>query len=227
MSESPDHLPPSALQPAGEHPLKSVWFEPGPTIAQICATNPGRLYFQLASVWGASYNLSLAVRRGISSETLLEAGISSPWVIVGVNVLVGSIFGIVVLWVLSFVYAWLGRALGGQGKARDVRTVLAWSSVPHIPNLVAATLVIVIGGTSMLTATHPGAPSLSNPPLQIVFLLVNGIFGIWGFVISVAGLKAVMRISAPRAVVVIVLGGLLTFAALLTPVLAVVKLVSG
>lgn len=227
MSESPSHQPSSALPRSSDHPLKSVWFEPGPTIMQISATNPKRLYVPLAAVWGASYNLSLALRRGIPAESLEDAEISSPWVIVGLNVLIGAVFGIVVLWALSFLFAWIGRVLGGRGSARDVRTVLAWSSVPHLPNLVLAVIVVVIGGATVLTAAHPAGTSVFSHSLRVLFLLANGVFGIWGFVISVAGLKAVMGISALRAVGVFVFGGLLIFALLFSSIIAVVKLASG
>lgn len=227
MSDSPSDQPSSAVPRPSDHPLKSIWLDPGPTIKQICATNPRRLYFPLAAVWGASYNLSLALRRGIPAETLEDSEISSPWVIVGINVFFGAVFGIVVLWLLSFLFAWLGRLLGGRGSARDVRTVLAWSSVPHIPNLVVAVLAVVIGGTSVLTAAHATGTSVSSHPLQVLFLLANGVFGIWGFVISVAGLQTVMGISALRAVGVLVFGGLLIFAVVFSSIIAVVKLASG
>jgi len=210
-----------------EHPLISIWTEPAPTILQLCATNPGRLYFPLAAVWGASYNMSLVLRRGFPAERLEKAEISSAWLIVGINVLFGAVSGIVVLWALSFLFARLGRVLGGRGSARDVRTVLAWSSVPHLPNLLVAILVAGIGGLHLFTAADAAGSPISAEPLRIAFFLSSFAFGIWAFVIGVAGLAAVMGFSPLRAIGVYLLGCLLILVLLFASLSAFMKLARG
>lgn len=224
MSESPDSQLPRSQSEAQAHPLVSIWLEPGATISRIAPSTSMRLYYPLAAIWGASYNLSIAIRRGIPAGKLEEAGISSTWVIVAVNLLFGAVFGIVALWALSFLFAWIARLLGGRGDARQVRTVLAWSSVPHIPNLALAIVVLLIGGTAVLTASHPTGTSISSHPLQILFLLITSTLGIWGFVISVAGTSTIMGISTLRAIGVYLFGGILVIAAVLLSIIGLVQL---
>ena len=219
-------LTPSGSPLSNRHALRLVWSEPRRTILDIHAADPGRLYPPLAAAWGASYNLTLTLRRGIPAEYLANMAFNSVWAVIGINVFFGAVFGVVVLWALSFLIAWLGRLVGGRGGARDVRTVLAWSSVPQIPNLMVAALVLAIGGTPMLTAARPTSWSVSGP-LEVLFILGSGTFGIWSFVISVAGLSAVMGISEGRAVGVFVLGTLSAFVMLLSSIVAFVRLAGG
>ena len=201
MAGSPDSQLPRPQFGAQAHPLISIWLEPGTTISRIASSTPMRLYYPLAAAWGASYNLSIAIRRGIPAEMLEDAGISSTWVIVAVNLLFGAVFGIVALWALSYLFAWIARRLGGRGGARQARTVLAWSSVPHIPNLALAILVLLIGGTAALGASHPTGTSISNHPLQILFLFVTSVLGIWGFMVTLIPATAITNPQIPSTLV--------------------------
>jgi len=180
-----------------------------------------RLYYPLAAVWGASYNLSLAIRQGVPAETLEAASVRA---VVAINLIVGAVFGIVVLWALSFLFAWLGRLLGGRASAREVRTVLAWSSVPHIPNLALAVVVALIEGTAVLAARHPAGTYNPSRPLQPIFLFATSVLGTWGLVISVAGMRAVMGISTLRAVGVYLFGGIMVFAVLFLGIIGFAQL---
>jgi hypothetical protein len=152
---------------------------------------------------------------------------SSPWAIVGINLLFGALFGILVLWALSFLFAWLARVVGGRGTAMHVRTVLAWSSVPHIPNLAVAALVVIIGGTGVLTVGHSAEATGSVYLLRLFFLTVNFAFGMWGLVITVAGLRTVMAFSTLRAIGVLVFGGLLIFGLFFGSIIAFMTLARG
>ena len=224
MPESRKDQTLSGVPRSDEHPLLSVWFEPGPTIMRLSTSDPRRLYFPLAAVWGASYNLSIALRSGVPPENLEG---SSPWAIVGINLLFGALFGILVLWALSFLFAWLARVVGGRGTAMHVRTVLAWSSVPHIPNLAVAALVVIIGGTGVLTVGHSAEATGSVYLLRLFFLTVNFAFGMWGLVITVAGLRTVMAFSTLRAIGVLVFGGLLIFGLFFGSIIAFMTLARG
>lgn len=77
MTEAGDFGPRSPDPEPQTSPFVSVWLQPGSTIKQIAASRPMRLFYPLAAAWGASYNLSIAIRRGISAEALSEA-VKSP-----------------------------------------------------------------------------------------------------------------------------------------------------
>jgi hypothetical protein len=209
MRESPD-LGLRAMDPAPQgSPFVSIWLEPGATIKQIAASSPMRLYYPLAAIFGASIALSHVMRRGVSAEALAKAQTTSVWAIVVGKLASGAVCGIAGFWLVSFYLAWIGRLLGGSGRAREVRTVLAWSSVPHIPNLALAVVVLVMGGTAVLTGIHPTGTFVSNHPLQVIFLLGNSVLVFWAFGIEVAGIKAIMGISTLRAIMVIWFAGIL------------------
>lgn len=208
-------------------PFISVWTQPGSTIEQIAASRPTRLFYPLAAAWGASYNLSLGIQNGISAEALSEAEITSTWAIVAINLVFGTVFGIAGLWLVSFFFAWIARLLGGSGRAREVRTVLAWSSVPHIPNLALAVVVLLIGGMTVLTASHPRGTSASGHPLRVLFLLSSSVLQIWGLVISVAGMKVIMGINTLRAIGVFVFGGISITAVTLATIIGFAQLMKG
>jgi hypothetical protein len=182
-----------------------VWLEPDATMKRLVSSNSGRGFALLAAAWGISFNLTLLLRRGIPPSLLEDSEIDSAWTIVGANVLIGALFGILVLWILSFLFAWVGRLFGGRAGARQIRTVSAWSSVPHLLNLVIAAPVILIGGTALLTASPP-------PVLRVLALIPSAILALWAVALFIAGLKAVMEISLLRAVAVFGVGMLVIYA---------------
>jgi len=57
------------------------------------------------------------------------------------NIALGIVLGPAVLLLSSYVLAWACRMLGGVGGTREIRTVLAWSSIVYFPMLHALVLV--------------------------------------------------------------------------------------
>lgn len=206
MTESAAPELPAPIPDRHDSPFVSIWRAPGATIKQIAASTPMRLYYPLAGIWGASWSLGLAIRQGISAEDLAEADLPPMWQLIAINLIAGAVLGIIALWLFSFLFAWIGRGLGGSARAREVRSVLAWSSVPHIPNVALAVLVLLLGGPPVLTASDPAGLPASEHPLQRIFVLCSNFLCVYGIVIAVAGMKAIFGIDTQRAIAVYLLG---------------------
>jgi hypothetical protein len=86
--------------------------------------------------------------------------------------------------------------LGGVASQAEVRAAIAWSSVPGI----AAEIVLLIAVLLGVPVPHQRHVPLSQiDPAFYKVLVVEGVLGFWGFIISLKCLGEVHRFSAWRA----------------------------
>jgi hypothetical protein len=100
------------------------------------------------------------------------------------------------------VFRWSGSLLGGTASSVEVRAALAWSQVPAIVGEIVL-LFALFAGVPM-PKIFPGRLPLIDPAFYKV-MVVEGVIGIWGFVISLKCVGEVHRFSAWRAFVAILI----------------------
>src|SRR5690348_14387132 len=106
-------------------PWFTIWLSPRQTIERIVATRPTYLVLPLAM---------LGTIAGFFIQ-LVAVGLAGPlgdWRLALGFVVAGAIFGLVWLFPSALILSWLGRLLGGEATARQLRAVIAWSTVPMI-----------------------------------------------------------------------------------------------
>jgi hypothetical protein len=164
----------------------------------------------MGSVWGIERNFHELFKRAVPLGEIRPL----PTVFAA-NVGFGIVFGISIIWLASWVFAWCARRLGGAVSSTSVRVVLAWSAVPHVVTLLYLFALFFAQGQFFLLQDRKGL-LLSAPALVAPFLLVQLVCSIWSVVLAVVGLSELAKISVGRSIGAYLLGGLM----LLVPLVA-------
>lgn len=185
------------------HPMIGVLFDPVATIQAIISADPGKLFYLLSGIYGAAAYTRLLFRGyGVFTHA------PYAWLIVLTNLAVGAVFGMAMLEATSYVYAFVGRILGGLGNRAQARAALAWSSVPLlVPVIVGMTILLVADGPRMALETQGSVADAVSGGTYVTFGAVRFVFGLWHVILCVVTLATVMRFSALRAIMTFLLGG--------------------
>jgi Yip1 domain len=178
----------------------------------IVDTNPDFRVLPLAMAGG--------ILEVIQFESLLCAGeqLSVP-AILAVAVALGPPVGLVMLYVGAWLVEMSCRLLRGQADSKEVRSALAWSSVPLLATIPIWIIRVALLRRELFTLEKPSF--FANPMLAYVVaatFIPELVLQVWWLVITVKALGEVQRFSAWRA-----LNSLLLLTA--PPVLLVVILV--
>jgi signal peptidase I len=126
----------------------TIWFRPRQTIERIVATRPTYLVLPLAMLGMVAAFYMQLVGVGL-------AGLLGNWRLAVGFVVASAVFGLVWLFPLALILSWFGRLLGGDATARQLRAVIAWSTVPMILGALVALIMVarkVMGGGSPATS---------------------------------------------------------------------------
>jgi len=201
-------------------PWFTIWFSPRATIRKIVEADPRRFAVGIAWIAGAlaALDLEMQFNSGQASPNMPDFVIN--WLgSIGSLGLAGLAFslgvmGVIMLYLLGFLYRWSGGVLGGTAKAVEVRAALAWTQAPAIyVTILGVAIAILIPEAA---ARQPGAP-----PTIPWWSLVRIPLGFWVFAISLKTLGEVHRFSAWRALTAMMLGNFALGVALLLGIAAV------
>ncbi len=190
------------------NPWLSIWTHPRATIAQIVAENPNRSLWWLAAIYGfcSLMNMFQSMALGTALGTvgiLILAIILSPF------------WGWINFTIWSWFVTWTGKWLKGQGHFRSIRCAYAWSCVPILLNIPLWLLMVVLFG-HQLFLNFPNAHLLPNSQLMLLFaiLVVKVVVAIWSLVIYLNALAEVQKYSILRAILNVVIAGVILGAVL-------------
>jgi|ERR1017187_1867624 hypothetical protein len=171
----------------------TIWTAPRATIRRIVDSDPTRNVIALAAIGPAISMLVSEWAEALGNN----ANLSVLWPIsVAVYVALSAAFGVISLFIGGTIWRWSGSLLGGVASQAEVRAAIAWSSVPGI----AAEIVLLIAVLLGVPVPHQRHVPLSQiDPAFYKVLVVEGVLGFWGFIISLKCLGEVHRFSAWRA----------------------------
>ena len=171
----------------------TIWTAPRATIRRIVDSDPTRNVIALAAIGPAISMLVSEWAEALGNN----ANLSVLWPIsVAVYVALSAAFGVISLFIGGAIWRWSGSLLGGVASQAEVRAAIAWSSVPGI----AAEIVLLIAVLLGVPVPHQRHVPLSQiDPAFYKVLVVEGVLGFWGFIISLKCLGEVHRFSAWRA----------------------------
>ncbi|MCC7126820.1 MAG: YIP1 family protein [Acidobacteria bacterium] len=187
-------------------PFLTIWTEPRETIRWIVDARGSWLVTPLILAAGFISALDQASLRSLGDRFPLSSVI--------LFALVTAPLSLVVMRLISIVAEWTGAKLGGSGHRDDIRTALAWASVPYLEwSLIAWPLMLSLFGSALFRTAAPELDT-ANPiivtGMSVLQLIVLG----WTFYASMQGLAEVHRFSFGKAVLSWFLA-ILTFAAAL------------
>lgn len=185
------------------NPWFSIWVRPRQTIRKIIDNNSKNMVILLAILGGISQTLGKASSKNLGDDYPLS-------IIFFIALFIGSIGGVSGLYIVSALLKWTGKWIGGQGSYDDIITANAWSNVPFIGALILWVPQLALFGQEMFTSNTPIIDS--NPILLFTYVgfgIIGIIIAIWGFIIWLKCLGEAQRFSAWKALVNLLLPGLI------------------
>ena len=184
-----------------DKPWVTIWLYPRRTIRAILdSPQPQRFVYLLSALGGIEGFLNRASRQSAGDSTSL-------WSILAMAIVLGALGGIVQLYVTAGLAGWVGRQLGGEASGEEVRPAFAWANVPSIANFVFLIPLIAFYGNEMFSEI---TPKIDSNPIPLLFSVAPGIIlGVWGLVILVVGVSEAHRFSIWRAIVSLLIPGLI------------------
>jgi hypothetical protein len=181
----------------------TILVRPRATIRQIIDSGRTTAVLPLAICFGITSTLAGAFER------YLEKGASASRT--EVEILVGGpLAGIALLYFLGFLIRLTGRWIGGRGSQKDLRTAMAWSSIPFVPTLVFQFLAFAIFNVDL--GVSSGTKGLTRPQafVQLGLALVQLIGLSWSCFLWVKCVAEAHRFSWVKALAAGFLGYLTT-----------------
>jgi hypothetical protein len=135
--------------------------------------------------------LTLAVLTGVA-EVIGNAGYFEVGHSLGIPLsilsflAIGSILGVLALYVGGKLLQWSGKRLGGQASLDEIQIALAWSTVPRIATLPILLLAILLNGQGLV--------AIGVYALPIIVLL-----DLWSVILLVICVGEVQRFSIPKS----------------------------
>jgi Yip1 domain len=189
-------------------PFLRIFVEPRATIRAIVDSDPTRHVILLAALAPALAALESAWSSALGGKTV--PGALWPIAVV-VLVALSAVGGIAAVYANGWILRWIGALLGGTATTAEVRAALAWSGIPGMVGA-ALSIAAVVAGLAVPPAISTGHfPQLTGS--LMMFGLLNGVLGIWGFVVALKCIGEVHRFSAWRALSAVVIEGLAVIAA--------------
>jgi signal peptidase I len=159
-------------------PWLSALYRPRDTIRQTAGSTSAPMFLALCAVIGTSQVLS-ALTGPIKDLR--------DWQQIVPLVLTAAVMSLIGLFVTAAIARFAGRLMGGISSGAQVRAALAWGAVPLAwATAVSVLLLIPQGQTGSAILLHAAAVLL-------------GVAAIWSFVVTVAMLMEVQKLSALRA----------------------------
>ena len=180
-------------------PFFSIWIEPRATIRRIVESDPTRNVLALAAI-GPAINSLISQWSAVINGTAHPSVLWPLWV--AFSVAIQAALGILFLYIFAAVFRWSGSLLGGTATGVEVRAALAWSQVPAI--VAEIILLFALFAGVPMPKMLPGRLPLIDPAFYKV-MVVEGVLGIWGFIISLKCIGEVHRFSAWRAFLAILI----------------------
>ena len=177
------------------NPWTSIWFRPRATIQHIVDTELEKQVVALAALSGIVQALDNASGRSL--------GDALPFpVVLGLAFILGPIFGLIGVYLWAWLLRWTGRWLGGQATLPQLRTAIAWGSIPMIAAGVPLLLSLLLLGPELFTEQTPRLDA--EPTRSLVFLglvVVQLVMVLWGIVTLLKTVAQVQGFSVWRAFV--------------------------
>ena len=177
------------------NPWTSIWLRPRATIQHIVDTELEKHVVALAALSGIAQALDNASGRSLGDSLAFP-------VVLGLAFILGPILGLIGVYLWAWLLRWTGRWLEGQATLPQLRTAIAWGSVPMIAAGVPLLVMLFLIGPELFTENTPRLDA--RPTLAIVVLgliVVQVILTLWGIVTLLKTVAQVQGFSVWRAFV--------------------------
>jgi hypothetical protein len=166
-----------------------MWLSPRATVRWLIADRPGYLTHLLIAVALFSDMIRSATLGGLGDRLSLET----------ILMIMGSValpYMILYLYVFAWIVKWAGRLFGGRATVMEVRTALAWASVPLFASALLIIPKLLLFGVSMFR--HDGLVASSA---TIAFGVMDVVLVVWWFVILIVAVAEAHQFALWKALI--------------------------
>jgi hypothetical protein len=202
MAAAPGTAGDGVEEPIPRFPWLTIWYKPRGTIRAIVDNDPDYYVKLIAATGGVLTALSQMIDRGY--------GDSIHWTgLLTMALIGGPIGGILSVYIAGAYFGFITEHLNGRAENREIRTVLAWSSMPLIVfSALSVPFWAAAFGPELFKSQMPAfeARVMDSPFLALFFLVMTGVmmffgltFRLWSLTIFLKGLSEVNGFSVWRA----------------------------
>lgn len=173
------------------NPWRDLWLHPRKTLDAILKDDPKKIILWLAAANGI---VGAFIWREVLITSYPDRPLFHSWPFLSVLLIFGIVFGIINLYIASWLYQLIGSWLKGIGTFTTVKCAVGWS---YYPMLIAGIFKVL----SLFSA--------STIWLQITFDILYTITFIWGFVVFLHLIGEAHKFSAWKSIVVILIAAVL------------------
>jgi len=193
------------------NPWISIWLSPRATVRWLIEHRPGYLVHLLIAAKIFVDGIGTAMFREMGDRLSLQAIL----LILGVTTPVQMIL---YLYVFVWFVKWAGRLLGGRATASELRTALAWASVPLLVSALLTVPELALFGHALFRSDGPDLDSGWGRASAFYGLMAaDVVLALWWAVTLVVGVAEVQGFAWWKALA----SYLLAIAAVVAPVLAI------
>ncbi|MBP1618888.1 MAG: hypothetical protein H6Q14_2715 [Bacteroidetes bacterium] len=141
-------------------------------------------------------------------------------------IVLGGLLGWIAYYIYAAILSWTGKWLNGQGNTKSLLRMIAHAMIPSIVALVLLIPQIVfLGNGAFQSNIDINGSGLVSIIIFYTTLLLEITLGIWTFVIFVIGISEVQKISIGKAILNLILSGLIILVpiTLLTLIITLVR----
>jgi len=185
------------------NPWLAIWTRPRATIRQQVEHDPEAWVLALVAMAGVGQLLGDASARSYGDRFDLPT-------LLFIALLAGPLLGILAAYVVGALLCWSGRLLGGSAHPAEIRAAIAWSSVPYVASMLLWVPELLLFGEELFTEATPRLDA--DPGLQallLAFVAAELLAALWAFVLFLKCLGQVQDFSAWRALLNLLLPGVL------------------
>jgi len=134
----------------------------------------------------------------------------SIWVIIGICIIVGGLFGWLTYYIYAVLISWTGKWLKGEGNTDSIIRIISYAMIPSVLALVILFPQISIYGCEMVKFDiNTISTDLFSIILFFLFAFLEFILGIWTIVLCVIGISEVQKFSIGKSILNLLMPGLI------------------
>jgi len=158
-------------------PFRTIWFRPRATVRGLILQNRTLHVYPLAMLWGIREVLDRACTRNVGDECSLGT-------ILLVSLVLGSVGGLLSLWISAWLLGWTGKWLQGKAEAQHLRTACAWASVPVVFALGLWVIQLLVIGPEMFKSEMPQLQaSAMRDGILVITAALEIVLSLWSLVL--------------------------------------------
>lgn len=189
------------MEKISKHPFVTIFLNPRETIRGVLKEDCTLCVVVLSILIGINKGFGFALKQNFGQKGY------SLSKIIAISILVGIFNGIIMLYINSYFYYWLGKRYDGKASVNDLKKVFAYANIPSI--IISILWIPKIALVKQEAFVSYSKVILNNPNISSTFNVISFlslILGIWSLVNFVKCYSEVEGISTKQAILVVVIG---------------------